>query len=171
MKKVLLTLALVFGMLTAHAQFFVGGQFDLTYNKATQVTTFTLAPELGYAFNDTWTVAGAIGYTHDDHFNSFFLAPYARWTFFTKDFLSLLVDGGFGISVGKEKGFDSRSGFEIGLRPGLAFNITDNFSLVAHCGFLGFRDDYKYSITSTKHSVSGLSLKGNDLSFSLYYKF
>ena len=165
MKKVLLTLALVFGMLTAHAQFFVGGQFGLTYNKATEVTTFTLAPEFGYAFNDTWTVAGSIGYTHMDNFNSFFFAPYARWTFFTKDFLSLLVDGGFGISTQKQKGFDSVTGFELGFSPGIAFKLTDDFSMVAHWGFLGFRDDYNGS------STSGLLVSGNDISFSLYYTF
>ena len=44
-------------------------------------------------------------------------------------------------------------------------NLTENFSLVAHYGFLGYRDKYN------GNSVSGLSLSGNDLSFSLYYKF
>ena len=173
MKKLVLTLALVFGMLTASAQFFVGGRFGLTYNNANDGTEFTLAPEFGYAFNDAWTVAGMIGYTYNDSkllgskitTNSFYIAPYARWTFFTKDFLSLLVDGGFGISTSKRKGESSVNGFEIGFRPGIAFNLTDEFSLVAHCGFLGYRDKYNGS------SVSGLSLTGNDLSVSLYYKF
>ncbi len=165
MKRLVLILTLVFGVLTANAQFFVGGQCGLTYDRDTKNTNFSLAPELGYAFNDTWTVGGTIGYEHDDDFNSFFIAPYARWTFFTKDFLSLLVDGGFGLSVGKEKNLDSRAGFEIGFKPGLAFNITDDFSLVAHCGFLGFRDKFN------GNSESGFSLSGNDLSFSLYYKF
>ena len=45
------------------------------------------------------------------------------------------------------------------------FNLTDNFALVAHYGFLGYRDKYN------GNSVSGLSLKGNELSFSLYYCF
>ncbi len=76
-----------------------------------------------------------------------------------------MVDGGFGISTGKHKGFDSETGFEIGFKPGLAFNLTENFSLVAHYGFLGYRDKYN------GNSVSGLSLSGNGLSFSLYYKF
>lgn len=165
MKKLVLTLALVFGMLTASAQFFVGGQLGLTYDNDTENTTFRIAPEFGYAFNDAWTVAGMIGYTHMDNYNSFYIAPYARWTFFTKDFVSLLVDGGFGISTGKHKGASSVNGFEIGFKPGIAFNLTDEFSLVAHCGFLGYRDKYNGS------SVSGLSLTGNDLSVSLYYKF
>ena len=100
-----------------------------------------------------------------DNYNSFYIAPYARWTFFKKSFLSLLVDGGFGVSVGKQKGLDADTGFEIGFKPGIAFDLTDNFSLVAHYGFLGYRDKFNGS------SVSGLSLSGNDLSFSLYYKF
>lgn len=52
MKKLVLTLALVFGMLTANAQFFVGGQLGLTYDNDTENTTFRIAPEFGYAFND-----------------------------------------------------------------------------------------------------------------------
>lgn len=165
MKKLVLTLVLVFGMLTANAQFFVGGQFGLTYDTDTENTTFRIAPEFGYAFNDAWTVAGTIGYTHMDNYNSFYIAPYARWTFFTKDFLSLLIDGGFGFSTGKHKGFKAENGFEIGFKPGIAFNLTEEFSLVAHYGFLGYRNQYN------GNSVSGLSLSGNDLSFSLYYKF
>ena len=165
MKKLFLTLALVLGVSIANAQFFIGGQFGITHDDAKDNTTFTIAPEFGYAFNDMWTVAGMIGYTHMDNYNSFYIAPYARWTFFKRDFLSLLVDGGLGFSTGKYKGADSVNGFEIGFKPGISFNLTDNFALVAHYGFLGYRDKYN------GNSVSGLSLKGNELSFSLYYCF
>lgn len=106
-----------------------------------------------------------IGYTHMDNFNSFYIAPYARWNFWKKDFVGLLVDGGFGISTQKYKGADSDTGFEIGFKPGISFNLTDNFSLVAHYGFLGYRTKYNGS------SVSGLSLSGNEISLSLYYCF
>ena len=57
------------------------------------------------------------------------------------------------------------AGFEIGFKPGISFNLTDNFSLVAHYGFLGYRTKYNGS------SVSGLSLSGNEISLSLYYCF
>ena len=100
MKKLFLTLALVLGVSIANAQFFIGGQFGITHDDAKDNTTFTIAPEFGYAFNDMWTVAGMIGYTHMDNYNSFYIAPYARWTFFKRDFLSLLVDGGLGFSTG-----------------------------------------------------------------------
>ena len=165
MKKLVLTLALVFGVLAANAQYFVGGQLGLLYDDASENTMITIAPEFGYAFNDTWTVAGMIGYTHMDNFNSFYIAPYARWNFWKKDFVGLLVDGGFGISTQKYKGADSDTGFEIGFKPGISFNLTDNFSLVAHYGFLGYRTKYNGS------SVSGLSLCGNEISLSLYYCF
>lgn len=121
MKKLVLTLALVFGVLAANAQYFVGGQFGLLYDDASENTMITIAPEFGYAFNDTWTVAGMIGYTHMDNFNSFYIAPYARWNFWKKDFVGLLVDGGFGISTQKYKGADSDTGFEIGFKPGISF--------------------------------------------------
>ncbi len=165
MKKLFLTLVCAMGMLVANAQFFVGGNVGLTYNEKTDVTVFSLAPEFGYAFNDSWTVAGSIGYSHVDNYNSFYIAPYARWTFFKKDFVSLLVDGGFGFSTGKTKGLDASNGFEIGFKPGIAFNLTEDFALVGHVGFLGYRDNYN------GNSVSGLSLSGSDLSVSLYYTF
>lgn len=38
----------------------------MTYDGDTENTTFRIAPEFGYAFNDAWTVAGSIGYTHMD---------------------------------------------------------------------------------------------------------
>ena len=89
MKKLVLTLDLVFGVLAANAQYFVGGQLGLLYDDASENTMITIAPEFGYAFNDTWTVAGMIGYTHMDNFNSFYIAPYARWNFWKKDFVGL----------------------------------------------------------------------------------
>lgn len=60
MKKLVLTLALVFGVLAANAQYFVGGQLGLLYDDASENTMITIAPEFGYAFNDTWTVAGMV---------------------------------------------------------------------------------------------------------------
>lgn len=38
MKKLVLTLALVFGVLAANAQYFVGGQFGLLYDDASENT-------------------------------------------------------------------------------------------------------------------------------------
>lgn len=51
--------------------YFVGGQLGLLYDDASENTMITIAPEFGYAFNDTWTVAGMIGYTHMDNFIRF----------------------------------------------------------------------------------------------------
>ena len=50
MKKLFLTLALVLGVSIANAQFFIGGQFGITHDDAKDNTTFTIAPEFGYAF-------------------------------------------------------------------------------------------------------------------------
>lgn len=87
----------MFGVLAANAQYFVGGQLGLLYDDASENTMITIAPEFGYAFNDTWTVAGMIGYTHMDNFNSFYIAPYARWNFWKKDFVGLLVRWWFSV--------------------------------------------------------------------------
>ena len=46
MKKLVLTLALVFGVLAANAQYFVGGQFGLLYDDASENTMITMVMHL-----------------------------------------------------------------------------------------------------------------------------
>ncbi len=161
------------GMFTAQARYFVGGELGLLYDDSRETIRLTIAPELGYAINRSWTVAGAIGYTYEGQEgyteNGFFFAPYVRWTYFSKGILGLHVDGGLGVSVtsSKYKNMEAERvvGFEVGFRPGLSIQITERFSVVGHVGFLGYRDAYLGS------SLSGLTISGNDFGVSLYYLF
>jgi hypothetical protein len=76
------------------------------------------------------------------------------------------VDGGFGFSTQKVKGFDSVNGFEIGFKPGIAIKLNSKFSAVAKCGFLGYRDDYM-----TGDNGYGFAFTSEDLSFGFHYEF
>ena len=78
----------------------------------------------------------------------------------------LFLEGGLGISTYKVKGHNNHNGFEIGIKPGIALDMTDHFSFVTKFGFLGYRDDYKYD-----NSVSGLSLSTEDLTIGFVYSF
>lgn len=75
-------------IISADAQVYVGGSFNLTHDKNTDVTNFTIAPEVGYNLNKTWAIAAEIGYTHFKNgelkANAFNFAPYARFSFFEK---------------------------------------------------------------------------------------
>lgn len=168
--RFLFIICLFFVALSAKAQMYVGGTFNFTHDDNADATEFTLAPEFGYNFNDRFAVAAELGFTHGDvkdvDVNAFFLAPYVRWTFFEKGMLRLFLDGGFGFSTAKVEDFDRENGFEVGVKPGIALELTKNFAFVTKYGFLGYRDDYKLN-----NSVSGLSLSTEDLSIGFEFSF
>ncbi|KKB51938.1 hypothetical protein HMPREF1212_02676 [Parabacteroides sp. HGS0025] len=171
MKKLVLTMMVAFiAIISANAQIYVGGSFNLTHNKNADLTNFTIAPEVGYNLNKTWAIAAEIGYTHLKEkgikANAFNFAPYARFSFFERGIVRLFLDGGVGISTSKVEGNDSNNGFEIGIKPGIALEICKNLTFVTKYGFAGYRDDYKYS-----NSTSGVSLGSEDLSFGFHYEF
>lgn len=164
---------------TASAQVYLGGSLGYAH-KTIEMTDedgdkfdvksdmFTIAPEIGYNLSEQWAVGAAIEYTWlKDAYNQFGIKPYARYTYFRTDnnLVSLFVDGGFNLGIQKPKGGDSECTWGIGFEPGISLNLTEKFSLVAHVGFLGYRD------LKAAGKTYGLSLDGNDLSFGFYYNF
>ena len=99
--------------------------------------------------------------------NSVAIAPYARFSYYENKIVRLFVDGGLGFSTSRVKDADDAiNGYEIGLQPGIALKLNKSFSLVAKCGFVGFRDDY-----TVKEDGFGISLRSEDLSFGFHYEF
>jgi len=185
MKKLFVLAVLSFIAVCASAQdVFVGGSIGAWRDGSSKTTSLTLAPEIGYNLDSNWSIGTTIGYNYihaseiDTHL--FTVTPYARYSYFKSGILNLFVDGGVGIGAGKTK-YDGESSdtavtYEIGFKPGLALNVTDNFSLVAHVGFLGYRgandaaaDGLEAAGVSAKSW--GLDLSGYNLSFGLYYTF
>ena len=171
MKKVILSFLVVFVAIAANAQnLYLGGSFGILHDDNADVTQFSIAPEIGYNFNERWAVGGEISYTHmkydgDIKGNSFSIAPYARFSFYENDLIRLFIDGQVGFSTTKVDGTESENGFEIGFKPGIAFRLCDHFSAIAKYGFLGYRDEYRGS------SVSGVALSSEDLSIGFLYEF
>ena len=65
MKKLVFTLVVAFmAIISADAQVYVGGSFNLTHDKNADVTNFSIAPEVSYNLNENWAIASEIGYTH-----------------------------------------------------------------------------------------------------------
>ena len=182
MRKLLLSvMVLVASATAAKAQFFVGGGLGFWYDKPT--TSFNISPEVGYSFNDHWAVGLPIGfslYKTTDNAGlsgeikttrtSFYLEPYARFKYFSAEKVSLFLDGVVGVSVNNSSSGNYKSdpitGFQIIIRPGIAVNLTDHFSLVGTFGALGYRKDYRNNAASG----FGLSLH-NSLGFGFYYSF
>ncbi len=175
MKKILLTLTLAVASLAASAQVYLGGEVGFWRDYQDNQTTFSLAPEVGYNLSDKWALGIALGYQHvyteGTKINAFTVNPYARWTYASFGPVNLFLDGGFDFGTYKVKdGGDAVNAWGIGVKPGLAVNLTEKLSFVAHVGFLGFRDADD-ELSSVYNRGFGFDLDGNSLQFGLYYNF
>ena len=175
MKKIFSVVALAAITLTASAQTWVGGSLGYNYNKtedADAQNTLTIAPEIGYDLNETWSIAAAIEYNFqkqgDLKTNLFSIKPYARYKFYTVGDVTFFVDGyieaGFG-NVDNGIADADLSAFGLGLTPGLAYGFCEKAGLVAHLGDLG------YSFTKVEDAKThnfGIGVN-NTVSFGIYF--
>jgi len=186
MKKILMTLAAAFVAVSMSAQVYVGGSIGVDAWSSQKnagdrsETVFSIAPELGYNLNDEWAIGAVVSYTSNkwagitDNLtgltiseSAFTINPYVRYTYLKAGKVNLFVDGGFNyISATK----NDWTGLAVGLKPGLAVNLTDNISFVSHLGFIGWQqlnpDGDDNNINKT-----GVDLSGNNLTFGLYFNF
>ena len=149
MKKLFLILALAFaGIFTANAQVWVGGGLDANIQK--NYTSLSIAPEIGYAFNNHWQLALGAGYefTHQTEINeqeetiaintnAVALQPYVRYvatTIGNKFSLFFDLTGDFGLV--------DASGWAATLRPGIAWMATEHWTAAFRFGFLGYDHGY-----------------------------
>ncbi|MBQ9231280.1 MAG: porin family protein [Prevotella sp.] len=184
MKKIMMTLVAVAMATTMNAQAYIGGGigFQTTSQGDVTNTVIKLIPEVGYNLDANWAVGIALGYGHTKNSvevngvetsvkaDVFAISPYARYTFAKFDKVNLFVDGGLSYTHTKA-GNDKNNTFAIGFKPGVAVNLNDKLSFVAHVGFLGYqnsKDDYDGAEAA---NTFGLDLDGSSLTFGLYYNF
>lgn len=173
MKKVLMTLFVMFAVVTAYAQeMYVGGGIGLWRNHDLEVTSFSISPDFGYGLNEKWSVGGQLildvaGGNGTTSATSFAIAPYARFSYYENKVVRLFLDMGLGLSVYKQKHSDSEAGFELGVKPGLAVKLNNHFSFITKVGFAGFRQDYRVS----NNSGFGIYADGEDISIGIEYAF
>ncbi len=171
-----MTLVAVAMATTMNAQWYVGGTvgYNYTKDKNTDVksNTFVITPELGYNLNEKWAVGMKIGYAYnkvdDAKSNEFVVNPYARYTFVKLDKVNFFVDGGFEYNYVKVED-DSANGFGISFKPGVAVNLNEKVSFVAHVGNFGWASAKAKNAKSVQSVDLGLNLTSVD--FGLYYNF
>lgn len=189
MKKLFLLATLFMATISASAQFYVGGEVGFSRNVTENKTDLTIAPEVGYVFNDKWSFAGVIDYSY--HFsnpghsggydksqlNIFEISPYARYTYASvaSDRLKFFVDCGVGFGLQHKKGGDTGFVYHLGFKPGVAYALNDHYSLVAHLGQLGWE-----GATDKVIDAGGMArvnkftwniFDWNAVSFGFYYSF
>lgn len=168
-------------------------------------TSLTLSPEIGYNLDETWALGLKLGYNYqyqgsgefefaDETFsgnkktNSFVIEPYVRASYAKFGPVRLFVDGGFAFATSKDKytasagsksesvSDDAHNAWQIGFKPGLALDLNEHFSFIAHAGFLGYRhsDVSKYN-GALEDGVYGngwgFDFKSNGLTFGFLYNF
>ena len=176
MKKIFMTLAAVCVAATMNAQGYIGGGIGLqsTSHDGNTNTTIKLMPEVGYNLNDSWALGIALGYGEvkagDDKDKVFTVNPYARYTFAKFDKVNLFVDGSVAYAHTDYAG-DKTNAFSVGLKPGVAVNLNDKLSFVAHAGFLGYKNEKADHEGAKAFNTFGFDLDGSDLSFGFYYNF
>ena len=164
MRKLLLGLVMIMGV-TAGAnaqepgQMWVGGSVGFNTSKTTGLdrhTDYKILPEFGYVLTDNLGIGVQLGYKHEEYgtpkqkANGFEIAPFVRYSFLKGDIGGLFIDGGAGYSYLKVKDGAKTNTFDVGLRPGIALNISDRITLTGKFGFLGYQYDKTGSLKTNK---------------------
>ena len=201
MKKFFMTLAAIAVAATMNAQVYLGGTFGLDFenklvdkdgNDATGVS-FEIKPEIGYNLSEKSSVGIVLGFgvtnnsnkmVGDDSFGSllaggqkteksairFQIAPYYRYKFVQFDKVDLFFDAQVGFIYTKYDEWNN-STFNIGVRPGVAYNPNDKISFIAKLGNGLFFESSKDKDSSAR---SKFGLNANTLAaleIGMYYNF
>ncbi len=171
MKKMLLVAAMAVASLTANAQVWIGGGLGFNYEEpkvGDASTTFNIAPQVGYNLDENLSLGIELGLKLANKaagdYTDMTVAPFARYTYFKSGIASFFVDGGFGIGSHKPSGEDAETVWHVGLRPGVAINLSDNVSIISQLGYLGYQH---------RDGLNRFALNANEnaLTFGVYYTF
>jgi len=172
MKKIFGLLILVCVITSANAQVYIGGSVSawVDENKKDETTTLEFLPEVGFLINDRWSLGTVLGYTQKEvdgtkTYETFEFAPYARFSYYRFDLVRLFVDAGFSLYSSKSGKAERETTYGIGLKPGVALDLSDRISLIAKFGFLGYRQ------YNDNHDAAGFNINGNSLSLGVFYAF
>lgn len=163
----------------AHAQdWSVGGNLGFWRNITDNTSKISVTPELNYSLDDHWTLGAKVGYQYyfhnGAHNNSFVIDPYSRYTLYKTGPVKILCDGGIDISLGqtrwKNGHSDTSCALGIGLKPGVQIDVTKQFSLVAHFGFLGYQYANHAAEMAGYKQAFGFDFS-NGVDFGFYYNF
>ena len=171
MKKILLMAAFAVASLTANAQVWVGGGLGFNTQKAKDAdaqTVFNIAPQVGYNLDEKLSLGLELGLKVANEaagdYTDVTVAPFVRYTYAKMGIASLFVDGGFGLGSRKVSGQDAATIWHVGLRPGIAINLSDNLSIISQLGYLGYQHRENWNRFS-------LNANENALSLGVYYTF
>ena len=114
-----------------------------------------------------WGKGNPVNIESENSVNNYFkLEPYVRYTFARSKYVNGFIDGGFAYQHYR----GGTNAWSVGLKPGVAVNVSPKVSLVAHVGFAGWKS-VKQKGSSVDAHTWGASLDGNNITFGVYYNF
>ena len=176
MKKILFALFFMTTAMVASAQIYVGGNVGYWNNNNSDVKTFKFAPEVGISLNEKISVGTTFEYSFSDYgskMHGIGLSPYARLTLYKTGIVTLFADAGTNLTYYKVQDGESGTTWGFGAKPGISISLNENFSIVTHLGFLGYRnadEDIPEEVLPVEPGF-GFDLNGNTLEFGIYYSF
>ena len=204
MKKILMTLATCFVAVSMSAQYYVGGTLGFNSSKdktnpAAELSTssFRINPEIGMALDDKLGVGIVLGFGYTNNkventtanpttsteakVTTFAIKPYLRYQCFTAGKFNVFVDGGLNFATQSQKDMKAAMDFGLFVSPGIAYNVNETWSIVAHLNDMFTFGYSKQAIPDVDgapdapSSISaGLSTGGftlGSLTFGVYYNF
>ena len=169
MKKALIILAFaLFSVFTAQAQIWIGGAVNASFSKETK--TFSIAPDVGYCIPSTpFSIACAVEYggtfQQDEAYSqSLTLSPYFRYDICDlNERFSLFADLYSDFEVLEFGSFD------IGLSPGISFDLTEHWSAEFSFGLLEY--DWERIPDEKPSQTFQFFFETVAPSFGIYYNF
>lgn len=174
MKKILAFTIMAAMAGTASAQFWTGTSMGMDIQDVEDddnVTTLSIAPEMGYNFRTNMAIAVALSYSHSNATrttNAFNVHPYLRYTYSRMGPVSFFLDAGVSYGLSHVRGDDDNTqSLGVSLNPGMAYALGDRMSLVAHMGDIGYTHRWYDDSTSNTFRLS----MTNKISFGLFCYF
>ena len=169
MKKIFLTFAFVVAtFISMQAQVWLGGSVNAQLNK--DFKTFTIAPDVGYCIPNTpFSIACAIEYGGTfqkdvDYCHSLTVSPYFRY-----DICPISERFSFFVDLTADIDALELNFFDIGLSPGVSFNLTEHWSAEFSFAFLGYEWEKVPDEMPEQRFV--LDFATATTSFGIYYNF
>lgn len=184
MKKSLLVLALAFVCVLANAQFYVGGSLGANFasvkdddgNKLGTISSFSIAPEVGYSITDKIDLGLAFGFGtmgakpdggDKSSTSAWEVAPYMRYSFVEFGKFKVLGKAKlYAQGVGKAE-YLAATGeyteFGLNIAPMLTYDISDKFVLFTDLNFLGFGFSYNKVKDDNSTTSFGLNIDANNV--------
>ncbi len=153
---------------------FVGCAVSAWNNSDADYWSLQFTPKYGYNLSSLWAVGVSLDYAHESaagqKSNQYGINPFLRCKYMIAPPVVLFADFGVNYCI---KQYDNNvkpdeNNAYIGARPGIAYIMSDRFSIAAYFGFIGYR--YSDAPAGTNNG-GGFSLSTNGLSLGLNIHF